>query len=59
MVEPQFDEIDGSERGIAWARRGERWCAIDRRGRDVPSITSSNAVPVHLGRDTGACKVEP
>jgi len=59
MVEPQFDELDGFVRGIAWAKRGERWCAIDRRGRVVPSIACTNAVPVDLGRGTSLCKVEP
>jgi hypothetical protein len=58
MVEPQYDELDVFVRGIAWARRGERWCAIDRRGRDVPSIACTDTVPVDLGRST-ACKIEP
>jgi WG containing repeat len=58
MVEPQFDELDGFVRGIAWARRGGRWCAIDRRGRAVPSIACTDAVPVDLGRGTSPCKVE-
>jgi hypothetical protein len=60
MVEPQFDELDwGFERGIAWARLGESWCAIDRRGRTAPSIACTNAVPLGLGPGTPACKVEP
>jgi hypothetical protein len=53
-VEPQYDELDGFVRGIAWAKRGERWCAIDRRGRAVPSIACADAVPVDLGR--GRCR---
>jgi len=59
MVEPQYDELDGFVRGIAWAKRGERWCAIDRRGRAVPSIACTDAVPVDLGRGASPCKVEP
>src|SRR5262245_47495428 len=59
MVEPQFDELNVFVRGIAWAKRGERWCAIDRRGRAVPSIACTNAVPVELGHGTSHCNVEP
>jgi WG containing repeat len=59
MVEPQFDELDVFARGVAWARRGERWCAIDRHGREVPSIACTETVPVDLGRGTSPCRVEP
>jgi WG containing repeat len=59
MVEPQFDELDGFVRGIAWAKRGGVWCAIDRRGRAVPSISCTDAVPVvDLPRGPVQCKVE-
>jgi hypothetical protein len=59
MVEPQFDELDGFVRGITWAKRGERWCAIDRLGRAVLSIACTDAVPVDLGSGAFPCKVEP
>jgi hypothetical protein len=59
MVEPQHDELDGFVRGIAWAKNGERWCAIDRRGRTVPSIACADTVPIDLGRGPVQCKVEP
>jgi len=50
MVEPQFDDLDGFVRGIAWARRGERWCAIDRRGRSVPTIACTAEAPPRVIR---------
>lgn len=59
MVEPQFDELDVFWRGIAWAKRDGRWCAIDRRGRTVPSIASTDTVPVDLGSGNLSCRVEP
>jgi WG containing repeat len=54
-VEPQYDELDGFVRGIAWAKRGERWCAIDRRGRAVPSIACTDAVPTPPPLPLGPC----
>ena len=32
-------------RGIAWAKRDNRWCAIDRRGRSVSSIPCAMPIP--------------
>jgi hypothetical protein len=61
MVEPQYDDpvyfMEGL-RGIAWTKRGDRWCAIDRRGRLVPSIPCTNADPIHLPHGPVVCKVE-
>jgi hypothetical protein len=61
-VEPQFDEpiyfVPGL-RGVAWARRGDRWCAIDRRGRSVPSIACTDADPMGAPSGRFECKVEP
>jgi hypothetical protein len=48
MVEPQYDEpvyFLPALRGVAWAKRGERWCAIDRRGTPVPSLPCADADP--------------
>jgi hypothetical protein len=59
MVEPQFDELDVFARGVAWAKRDGRWCAIDRRGRTVPSIACTDTVPVGLWSTSRDCRVEP
>jgi WG repeat protein len=61
MVEPQFEEpvyFARDLRGVAWAKRGGNWCAIDRRGSLVSGIPCADADP------TGPsyrfeCKVEP
>jgi len=52
-VEPQYDELDGIVRGIAWAKRGERWCAIDRRGawrftRKIAAVKRKKVVYPHV-----------
>jgi hypothetical protein len=61
IVEPQFDEpvyFAHGLRGIAWAKRDGNWCAIDRRGRNVPGIACAHANPMGpSGRFE--CKVEP
>jgi hypothetical protein len=62
MVEPQFDEpvyFMPGLRGIAWAKRDGKWCAIDRQSRQVSGIPCVDADP--LGRPAGpfACRVEP
>jgi hypothetical protein len=62
VVEPQFDELGSfmeSLRGIAWAKRNDRWCAIDRRGRTVTSIACTETDPMPGPRGTFPCKVEP
>jgi hypothetical protein len=39
IVEPTYDYLTHFRgRGIAWAKSGDRWCPIDRRGRPVPGI---------------------
>jgi hypothetical protein len=62
MVEPQFGEpvyFAPGLRGVAWAKRDGKWCAIDRRGSSVPGIACADADPT--GRPGGRfeCKVEP
>ena len=62
VVEPQFDELGSfmeSLRGIAWAKRNDRWCAIDRRGRTLTSIACTETDPMPGPRGTLPCKVEP
>jgi hypothetical protein len=62
MVEPQFDDpvyFMPSLRGVAWAKRGDRWCAIDRRGRPVPGIACTDAHPMGSLSARFECKVEP
>jgi hypothetical protein len=60
VVEPQFDEpvpFLESFRGVAWAKRGDQWCAIDRRGRSAPGIACASRNPLPMRRFE--CKVEP
>ncbi|WP_342726552.1 WG repeat-containing protein [Bradyrhizobium sp. B097] len=60
MVEPQFDEpvyFTPRLRGVAWAKRDGKWCAIDRRAHSVPGVACLDTNP--LGRDNRfECKVE-
>jgi hypothetical protein len=60
IVEPLFDEpvyfVPGF-RGVGWARRDDRFCAIDRRGHPVPGIPCTDAAP--LAGLPFECKVEP
>ena len=62
VMEPQFEApiyyLPGF-RGIAWARRGNSWCAIDRRGRSVPGIACTDADPSGGSNTRFECKVEP
>jgi hypothetical protein len=62
MVEPQYDEplyFLPALRGVAWAKRGEHWCAIDRRGRRVPGHPCVDAEPTGFtARGWFQCKVE-
>jgi hypothetical protein len=62
MVEPQFDEpvyFAPRLRGVAWAKRGGNWCAIDRRGGIVPGISCTDADPVPSWKVRFECEVEP
>jgi hypothetical protein len=62
IVEPQFDEpvyFAPSLRGVAWAKRGGNWCAIDRHGNPVPGISCTDADPMPSMRGRFECKVEP
>jgi hypothetical protein len=60
ILDPQFDEpayFTPALRGIAWAKRDGRWCAIDRRGQAVAGIACTDA-----DRENGLrhqCRVEP
>jgi hypothetical protein len=62
IVGPQFDEpalFSPDLRGVAWAKREGRWCAIDRRGHPVSSIPCADANPVRWSSGRYQCKVEP
>jgi hypothetical protein len=62
IVEPQFDEptlFSPGLRGVAWAKRDGRWCAIDRHGRNVSSIPCADADPIRWLTGRFECKVEP
>lgn len=58
-IEPQFDDpvyFGSNFRGVAWARRDTKWCAIDRHGRFVPGIACTDKSPAPGGQFV--CKVE-
>jgi hypothetical protein len=61
MIEPQFDEpvyFTPGLRGVAWAKHEGNWCAIDRRGRSIPSIACVGINPMGASARF-ECKVEP
>ena len=60
-VDPQFDEpvyFTPLLRGIAWAKRDGKWCAIDRHGHPVPGIPCSDADHMPPASGRFECKVE-
>ena len=60
VVEPVYDEpvfFSPDLKGVAWAKRDGKWCAIDRRGRQVSHIPCTDAAPIWLGHPF-ECKVE-
>jgi hypothetical protein len=62
MVEPQFDEpvyFSPLLRGVAWAKRDSRSCAIDRHGHPVPGIACGDTSPTLGSGIPFQCKVEP
>jgi hypothetical protein len=62
MVEPQFDEpvyFSHGLRGVAWAKRDSRSCAIDRRGQPVPGIACADTSRMSGWNIPFQCKVEP
>ena len=62
MAEPQFDEpvyFSQNLRGVAWAKREGRFCAIDRRGQPVPGIACADTSPRVGWNIPFECKVEP
>jgi hypothetical protein len=62
MLEPQFDEpvyFSQGLRGVAWAKRDGRSCAIDRRGQPVPGIACADSSPLSGWSIPFVCKVEP
>jgi hypothetical protein len=61
MVQPVYDEpalFLRSFRGIAWAKRDNRWCPIDRRGHDVQGIACTDKSPLGESGGRFQCKVE-
>jgi hypothetical protein len=62
MVEPKFDApvyFTPVLRGVAWAKQGGNWCAIDRHGHPVPDIACADADPTNAPSPRFECKVEP
>ncbi|MBR1152238.1 WG repeat-containing protein [Bradyrhizobium sp. JYMT SZCCT0428] len=61
-VEPQYEEPVAflpRLRGIAWAKRDGKWCAIDRRGHPVEGISCAPGDPLGGPGGRFECKVEP
>lgn len=61
-IQPNFDDrvnFTPNLRGVAWGRRGQSWCAIDRRDRLVPGIACADADPKGAIGSDFPCKVEP
>ena len=59
IVEPTYDDLTQFQyRGIAWAKRGDRRCPVDRRGQPVPGI-ACETVPVEPVGGAFPCVVEP
>jgi len=61
IAEPQFDDpvfFTPAFRGIAWAKRGNHWCAMDRRAHPIPDIPCADVNPAGSSFRF-ACKVEP
>jgi uncharacterized protein involved in tellurium resistance len=62
MIEPQYEDpvhFASGFRGIAWAKRDGKWCAIDRRGHAVGSIPCTETDPMGGPGSRFECKVEP
>jgi hypothetical protein len=60
-VDPQFDApvyFTPALRGVAWAKRDSKWCAIDRHAHTVQGIRCSDADPMPSGLGPFDCKVE-
>jgi WG repeat protein len=45
VINDKYDEFSYFQRGISWVKAGNSWCAIDRRGRSVPTLACQNADP--------------
>jgi hypothetical protein len=45
MVQPAYDEPVIFARGLAWAKRDNQWCPIDRRGQDIQRIACTDKRP--------------
>jgi hypothetical protein len=45
IIEPKYDAFSTFERGISWAKTGNTWCAIDRRGQSVPGLICQDIDP--------------
>jgi WG containing repeat len=44
VIEDRYDEFSYFQRGISWVK-ADTWCAIDRRGRKVPTLPCLEADP--------------
>ena len=62
ILAPQFEQplyYLPRFRGIAWAKRDDGWCAIDRRGNPVPGLGCTDTDPMGGADSRFECKVEP
>ena len=46
VIDANYEAFAVFERGIAWVKTdGSTWCAIDRRGQNVPGLACRDADP--------------
>jgi hypothetical protein len=62
-IEAGFDDVRRFERGVAWTKSGDTWCAIDRRGNKVSGAMCQNTDPDPSQRPrpdaTLSCRIPP
>jgi len=44
-IDAKFDEVRRFERGVGWAKTGDTWCPIDRRGNKISALACQTADP--------------
>jgi WG containing repeat len=45
IIAAKYDESSRFRRGINWVKSGSTWCAIDRRGKSVPTLPCQGTNP--------------
>ena len=58
VIAPRFDEVSYFERGMSWSRTGAEWCAIDRRGERISTLSCQNTKPINVRTpSTFSCRI--